>query len=396
MDTNWTCNLACRMCLHSSISRAPIEQGSMDWNLFKKIAREVFPRAFHVSLSCAAEPLLSDIFLPALRHVRKYEVPLVDFVTNGMLLDERNIDEIVSSGVDLMQVSIDSAEKAVFERIRRGADFERVVSNLETFRRVKEKRGVEKPALRISAVLMRSTIEGIEDLVRLAHRLGAEAVVFRHLTAFRPLAVGGESLFMHRELANKYIARARALADELKFKYFYIPDEFGDEESSGEKSVCGVANTVVIYPKGDVLPCEAQFLFGFMGNLAEQSFDEIWNSPAYAGLREDFAAGRIPEVCKQCPAVVSRRFSDPMAFQEITHPAYEKVIKLFAARAPFNEEIARLGQKALEHFCRVKKEYDLLSADGDRAEKIRRWKEWYEACLRMHDRFEKEGMGGQQ
>jgi radical SAM protein with 4Fe4S-binding SPASM domain len=392
VDTNWTCNLACRMCLHSAVAVSPVERGSMPWPLFQKIAREVFPLATHVSLSCTAEPLLSQTFFRALPHIRRYNVPFVDFVTNGTLLDNNNIDAIVSSGIDLMQVSIDSADKTVFEKVRRGANFDKLIANLEAFTRAKEQRGVDKPALRISAVLMRSTIEGVEDLMKLAHGLGADGIVFRHLAAYRPLYIQAESLFNYQNLANQYIEKAKALAPKLAFNVFCIPDKFGDDKiSDAEHSRCGFPDTIVISPKGDIIPCEAHFLYVSMGNLATQSFDQIWNSPRYAALREDFAAGRLPDVCKTCPAVVSKRSSDPMAFQEITHPAYAEVIELFMARAPFNEEVARRCYESLAHYSAIKPEYDLSADTPDTAAKIERWQEWYNATLRIHEKFQKEG-----
>jgi molybdenum cofactor biosynthesis enzyme MoaA len=218
LDTNWSCNISCRICLHSIIDHGPIRHGSMSLELFAKIARDVFPITQHLSLSCSAEPLMSGIFVDVLKSIGEYNVPFVEFITNATLLNERNIDAIISSGVDLMLVSVDSADREVFEKIRLGAKFEKVISNLEKFQKAKRERGAAKPALRFSAVLMRSTIEGIEDLMRLAHRLDAEGIHFRHFIPYAPLYLKEESLFYHKELANEHIFRARALAGKLNFK----------------------------------------------------------------------------------------------------------------------------------------------------------------------------------
>lgn len=388
MDTNQTCNLACRMCVRSAYSTVPLANKSMEWALFEKIAREVFPLAEHVSLSCGVEPLLSDIFLRALKHTVDCGVPSVAFVTNGTLLNRENIGAIIDTGAHFMVVSIDSADKATFERLRRGAFFDKVVRNLELFKSMKAERGATKPALRINAVLMRSTIEGVEDLMRLAHRLGAEGVIFQHLLVYRSLHIEGESLCNYRDLANAHIRKAKALAKELDFKFFHIPDEFTDAAPAADAMPrCGLPNSILINVSGDVSPCQALLLREPAGNLARQSFDEIWNSPAYVKLRADFAAGRYPETCRTCPVISGGCASDATVLQEIVTPELDEMARLIMNRAPFEEVFAWLQRKPEAAFALVKPEYDLLSDKGDAGAKRKQWEKWYEECLRMQDKL---------
>ena len=37
-----------------------------------------------------------------------------------------------------------------------------------------------------------------------------------------------------------------------------------------------------------------------MGNIFEQSFEEIWNGAAYQKLRREFLTGELSEGCKNC------------------------------------------------------------------------------------------------
>jgi len=377
------------MCLHAVPAPGPIVRGSMSLALFKKIAREVFPHTHHLSLSCTAEPLLSDMFLQILKLIGKYNLPLVDFVTNATLLNRKTADVIISSGIDFMLVSVDSADKEVFKRIRKGANLEKVIKNIEGFQEMKRERGLTKPAIRFSSVLMRSTIEGIEDLMWLAHRLGAEGIVFRHLIPYVPLQLRDETLFDCKKSANKYISKAKALAKELNFKIFSIPDEFtdGKPEQDAAKPACGLPTTILIKPNGNIVPCEADLLGLVMGNLAKQSFDEIWNSPAYRKLRDDLSSGNYREACKKCPAIVSNRFSDSTAFQEIAQPVFREVISMFLSQTPFSREAAYLCNRSMAKYNIIKPEYDLLTDSGEVEEKIERWKEWYEATTKRIDAF---------
>jgi len=389
MDTNWSCNIACRICLHSVVNHAPVRHGTMSPDLFERIAREVFPITRHLSLSCSAEPLMSEGFVDMLGRIGKYKVPFVEFITNATLLNPDKINAIISSGVDLVMVSVDSAGKDVFEKIRCGARFERVIGNLEMLQKAKQERGVEKPAVRFSAVLMRSTIEGIEDLMHLAHRLGAEGIHFRHFIPYAPLYLHKESLFYHKELANRYIAGAQALARELNFETFHIPDVFRDDAGPAETAInCRLPwEAIFIRANGNVVPCEPQLSI-VMGNLAEQSFDEIWNSDGYRKLRDELTTGNYRSACIKCPAVVSGHTSDPMAFQEIILPGFNDVLQIIAAREPFSEQVAVRSNKSMGHYYCIKPDYDLFSGSGVTPEKLEKWRRWYEATLKIRDKFD--------
>lgn len=43
-----------------------------------------------------------------------------------------------------------------------------------------------------------------------------------------------------------------------------------------------------------------------LGNLADQTLKELWNSPSLASLRSSFAKGELPAVCRPqlCPVAV--------------------------------------------------------------------------------------------
>jgi radical SAM protein with 4Fe4S-binding SPASM domain len=53
---------------------------------------------------------------------------------------------------------------------------------------------------------------------------------------------------------------------------------------------------------GTVRPCCYSETATVLGNLRDQSFDEIWNGEAYRHLREEILDGEVPESCRQCVA----------------------------------------------------------------------------------------------
>ena len=77
---------------------------------------------------------------------------------------------------------------------------------------------------------------------------------------------------------------------------------------TGEKSVyfCEEpwAGLFSVLPDGTVrcCPCYTRVL---LGNINENSIEEIWNAPAIVEMREAFADGKLPRVCEGqlCPVV---------------------------------------------------------------------------------------------
>jgi radical SAM protein with 4Fe4S-binding SPASM domain len=85
------------------------------------------------------------------------------------------------------------------------------------------------------------------------------------------------------------------------------PDQFEEtrkarnvlEDYTGYRKQChDLWNRAVIAATGDVLPCCAAPRP--LGNLGEQSFEEIWRGDAYNALRRAFLGGDPPEMCRQC------------------------------------------------------------------------------------------------
>jgi len=100
------------------------------------------------------------------------------------------------------------------------------------------------------------------------------------------------ALGLARKLARRWFAAGRAAC--------YLPWEF-----------------VIVDSQGNVAPCGWWYRQPPMGNLYEQSFEEIWWGDAYALLRKELR-GHLPlrQVCACCPAVASRRV-DEQAFQSV-------------------------------------------------------------------------------
>lgn len=307
MDLTHKCNISCFMCLRAATESADTRAADMDWNVFLKISREVFPRAQSLFLSCGAEPLMARHFPDALDVVREAGIPFVAFTTNGLLLSEKIIRKIIDSGVDEIYISFDGAQDATFAKIRGGASLSQLIEKVTLFNDLKETLSASKPELEFHTTLMRSNIEEIADIIQIAHDLRVPRVSAMRLTHSRELAIDEEDLSHHRELYDRCVADAQKKAEELGVEF--KPPMMSETEEAQSAMPSAAAPiclhpwaTMVIFPDGGVIPCARGYLNEKFGSFSEDSFEDIWYGVKYSRIRRDIKVGRPQGGCARCAA----------------------------------------------------------------------------------------------
>lgn len=187
LDLTSRCNIRCAMCYFSAIDRLRFKpfaldadpRGSMNATTFHHIASELFPLARRVGLGCAAEPLLHPNLDEYLRSLRAHRVPDIWIQTNLLALNPGTARSIVENGVRTVAVSIDGTTGETYEKIRRGASWERLHGRLRLLRDVKAKARSSLPRLRITFAWMRSNLDQLASLPGFASSLGASELDVR-------------------------------------------------------------------------------------------------------------------------------------------------------------------------------------------------------------------------
>lgn len=122
------CNFRCIMCITNDFKKGKRAR-DMSVDEFKRLIDEQYGLV-EIKLHGIGEPLLQgDDFFEMVRYARAQHI-WVRTVTNASLLHRRdNYKKLVDSDINEIQISIDGADKEVYERIRRLADFEQVTAN---------------------------------------------------------------------------------------------------------------------------------------------------------------------------------------------------------------------------------------------------------------------------
>jgi len=156
------CNLKCIMCCNNSHK---MKKGFMDINLYKKIIDECQKyKLYSIKLSWRGEPLLHKNLIDMIKYAKDSGIHEIIINTNGLLLNINKIKELVDSGIDSILISIDGADKKTYEEIRKGGNFDVLDGNIKNLIRIRNKKGVKLPKVKLHAIRMQENNNSIDLL----------------------------------------------------------------------------------------------------------------------------------------------------------------------------------------------------------------------------------------
>ena len=314
LHTTERCNLRCAMCARS------LGQGKLQLprDRLASLCDDLFPTARKAALSAAmGEPLLADFDLISQKAL-EYDVR-IDLITNGTELDAA-LYSSVARVFDHVNVSVDAADPATYERIRRGASYDRLLGNLRGIAEHR-RRHHDDVLFSLSAVVMRSTLPHLEKLLHLAARLDFSGVILQPLSHSGkdnhdedPTTDTSRDALIARLEALRPVARAAAI--HLFFANFGLPPEIVGPlrakvpiELSHPTACSYVLQHFGVQPDGRVFPCYVP-TDHVLGDVNHEKPREIWNSAAFQRLRAAHYSRRGTAFCSGClhaPALAPRR-----------------------------------------------------------------------------------------
>lgn len=165
IETTNACNLRCKMCARNL---KPIETGSMDFNLFKKIIDEAAnygPRTF--SLHLYGEPLLSPNLPEMLDYIKKKNKKnTILLTTNGVFLKEEIAQKIIDDYIDKIIISTHSSDEKNYQKITGVDKLKEVEENIKSLIKLKETAKAKKPLIYLRMVVEKNSEKEIGDFVK--------------------------------------------------------------------------------------------------------------------------------------------------------------------------------------------------------------------------------------
>ena len=247
-----TCNLRCTFCfVTEGMTR---EGGFMEFDLFKKIIDDS-PDLEHLCMHNWGEPLLHKDIFKMIEYAKNKGVNYVVMNTNGTLLTDKMIDQIVDSKLDIIRFSIDGSAET-FKRVR-GVELQNIEQNINKLKKVKEKR---RPKLKMGVVF---TVE--ED---------TEGDAEDYITHW-------EKIVDHVRLQPKLITSPRTEV---------CPEPFGKDYGK-----------LVVLWDGRVIPCCVDYNANLtVGSVQNDTIQNLWKNEKMDLLRKQHLNGQFPDTCANC------------------------------------------------------------------------------------------------
>jgi len=143
------CNLSCVFCPRHHMTY-PL--GDMKPALFRKIVDELSEAGTRTLVPFfRGEPFLHSHCLPLLEYAKARGFA-IQLATNGHLLTRELSREVVALKIDFLSFSVDAIDAKEYEAIRRGGNFETLMSNIDGLMEQRKRLGSHLPRIQISAV----------------------------------------------------------------------------------------------------------------------------------------------------------------------------------------------------------------------------------------------------
>ena len=300
------CNLHCEMCFKQYWLD---EEGDMPYDLFLKILKDAseFPDLKMVYFGGIGEPMLHPVIMDMIREVKKSGYA-VGISTNGFLLTEKRMQELVDLPVDLIYMSLDSlpVQPTEIGHVMPGVTLDKI----KKFAELKRKKKSEIPHIGVEVVLTKENYMEMGKIARVLGEYDINSLLFSNLI---PVNEKHAKMIIYDGSVeiDEYV-------DELQRNAYHgfrlrIP-EF---QIRTERHCDFVERKVaVIRWDGEVAPCYRflhtypEYVFGrkkmvyahSFGNVKDKSLRKIWTSKDYSWFRFVVKNGIYPS-CTDCPLV---------------------------------------------------------------------------------------------
>lgn len=273
LETVTRCNGACPFCPQHEIDRGTPRMSDATW---RKVVDQTRGWGVTYRPFLTNEPFVDTRQAAITRHIKSNDpTAKVEYNTNGELLTEKLGRALLEAGVDIMRFSIDGLSREVYEPSRVGVSFDRVYEHVPRFLEIWRDEGFED--------------QGVFTEVRMIE------------------------VPENRREIDAYRAFWAPRCSEVVVTQLYRWPWTGQTAADTVRKPClKVLDELFVYANGNVtLCCWDVHERAVIGNVLEQTIDEIWTGRSAGHLRALLDDGRrdLIHLCCRCDAYKSYDFS---------------------------------------------------------------------------------------
>ncbi|NIO22163.1 MAG: radical SAM protein [Candidatus Aenigmarchaeota archaeon] len=296
------CNLDCITCSRDIRSRTIKD---MTFNEFKEIVDQ-FPYLIKIAIQGVGEPTLNRDLVNMISYAKGKGI-YVYLNTNATLLTPSFSKRLISSGIDLIRLSMDGGTPEIYEKIRRGASFQEFCGNVKEFMKIRGENRI--PEVWIWLVLNRFNVNDLKKAVEMTSKLNIKKMIIQKMHTWGNNRKLSETVDLPKDHSNLGSIRGQiddfAAKEDIEVTWLCSNLLFGKIDEDIKIRRCQEPwYTTYITVEGFVTPCcvhgSDPRLIHF-GNIFESNFDSIWNNPKYREFRKLLKSAVPPKICANCP-----------------------------------------------------------------------------------------------
>jgi radical SAM protein with 4Fe4S-binding SPASM domain len=254
-----------------------------------------FPHLKRADMTGQGENLLSNDFFEMVRRLKSRSVS-VTFYDNFTLVSPEIAKQIISSGIDSIVISHDGATRETYEKIRKGAKFDDVISNIKNLMDMKVQMQSKTPDLTFNFVVLKDNVHELPAMVKLASSLGIKFLTFTEGRRYSEMDKFPVDLVAPEErtrIFDETSKTAKSLDVSINFDHF---------SKTPIKKCSYPFRSCLVRSDGSIYPCCHN---GFsdlpsFGNIYDQEFKEIWKSKYFVEVRRSILQGKVAPYCVGC------------------------------------------------------------------------------------------------
>ncbi len=302
------CNQVCSHCIKSH-NVVKLENQSMSFEMFKLIFSN-FPMVLNIILTGVGEPTLHQHFCKIVHYIRQNSASRVSIFDNGTTLSKTGYaEEIINSGLSYFNISLDAASNATYSIMRKGKySLDQICQGIDNLISSRKKLKSLTPVVSTNFHITSYTFHEMSEYFELCHRLGLDEIIEPCFPVEYWLGEDIKSID-EKDIVNEALRAGatykRLFGREPKSRLFRDPVNFLIDYMSHYKyrtENCGFLwNHAGVASNGWLkLCCWVPSTYEFtLGNLAEKSFMDLWNSELAQDMRRSITSGYVSgKVCE--------------------------------------------------------------------------------------------------
>jgi MoaA/NifB/PqqE/SkfB family radical SAM enzyme len=307
LEITTRCPLRCVHCEHTYF---PADYRNQDLTLtqFKKIVDSI-PKLKWINMTGEGSPFMNRDFIPMLRYAKSKDI-YIDFSHDFFTYNFDIGRVLIELGIERIYFSIDGATAETYNKVRQGSDFNRVITNIKAFIKLKKAMKSPLPEICFRYAFYLDNVHEVELLPIVVSMLGdikdigdEPAINFVGLLEFE------QTKGLEVELLSevKEITEKRAKANGFKLYWSHVTH---NESKKPPMHYCVFWTEPYIMIDGSVVPDCAVLMSNrrpfleanSFGNVNKMSLPEMWNTPKYKKFRSMLhnPGAPVPSVCNGC------------------------------------------------------------------------------------------------